>query len=64
MEVILHKSFKKSFGKLPLKIQKQFYVRIELFLKDRFNQILNNHSVDKAYTNCQSKYELAQRKLV
>ncbi len=54
MEIILHKGFKKHFEKLPLKIQRQFYERLELFKTDKFNPILNNHSVDKVYTNCQS----------
>ncbi len=50
----MHKSFKKNFKKLPPKIRKQFYERAELFAANKFNAILNNHSVDQAYTNCRS----------
>ena len=54
MEIIFHKQFKKSFNRLPLKIQEQFYNRLELFEKETNNMILNNHSVDKAFRNCRS----------
>ena len=50
----MHKSFKKRFKKLPVKIRKQFYERAELFKTDKFNPILNNHSVDAIYTGCRS----------
>ena len=46
MEPILHKGFKKQFRKLPAKIQEQFFKRVNLFLENKFNPILNNHSVD------------------
>ncbi len=54
MKLILHRGFKKQFRKLPLKVQEQFFRRVELFLKDKFNPILNNHSVDSAYPGWQS----------
>ena len=44
----------KRFDKIPLKIQDQFYERLDLFLKDKFNKTLDNHSVNKAYPNCRS----------
>lgn len=54
MEVRFHKNFKKKFKKLPIKIQEQFYERLELFFQNKFDKILNNHSVDKAFSNCNS----------
>jgi len=35
-------------------MQKQFNERLEVFFNDKFNNILNNHSVDKTYPNCKS----------
>lgn len=39
---------------MPPKIQGCFYERLELFVQDKFNIVLNNHSVDRAYLNCRS----------
>lgn len=54
MEVQFHKNFKKRFKKMLPKIQEQFYERLDLFLQDKFNRVLNNHSVDKAFRACRS----------
>lgn len=54
MEVILHRSFKKKFKKLPPRVQNQFFERIDLFLQDKFHPLLNNHSVDSAYSDSRS----------
>ncbi len=54
MEVIFHKEFRKQFKKLPQKVQKQFDVRFEIFMKDKTHPTLNNHSVDRRFTNCRS----------
>lgn len=54
MEVKFHKHFKKKFKKLPEKIQEQFYERLEIFFQNKFDKILNNHSVDMAFPNCNS----------
>ncbi|MBI2356193.1 MAG: type II toxin-antitoxin system RelE/ParE family toxin [Candidatus Doudnabacteria bacterium] len=54
MEPFLHKSFRKQFDKLPPKVQQQFFKRLDLFLKDPFHPILNNHSVDAVYPNWRS----------
>lgn len=54
MEPTLHKSFKKEFRKLSPKIQEQFFERTALFFEDRFDPLLNNHSVDPAYPGCRS----------
>lgn len=54
MEVKFYKGFKKKFKKIPLKIQEFFYTRLKLFIMNRFDKSLNNHSVDKAFPNCRS----------
>ncbi|MBI2037556.1 MAG: type II toxin-antitoxin system mRNA interferase toxin, RelE/StbE family [Candidatus Magasanikbacteria bacterium] len=54
MEVKFHKNFKKRFKKIPVKIQEQFYQRLEVFLTDKFDKTLNNHSVGKAFPDCKS----------
>ncbi len=54
MEIRFHKNFKKRFKKVPLKIQEQFYERLDIFLQDKFDKTLNNHLVDKAYPSCSS----------
>lgn len=54
MEIRFHKNFKKRFKKVPLKIQEQFYERLDIFLQDKFDKRLNNHLVDKTYPNCSS----------
>ena len=54
MEVKFHAAFKKKLRKTPHKIQERFFERLELFVQDKFNRVLNNHSVDRAYPNCRS----------
>ncbi len=54
MRIAYKKRFDKDFKKLPVKIREQFYERLDLFLQDKFDKILNNHSVDKAFSNCNS----------
>ena len=54
MEIQFHKNFKKRFKKIPAKIQEQFYKRLDLFLKNKFDKTLNNHSVGKAFPSCHS----------
>lgn len=54
MEIRLHKNFKKKFKKLPLKIKRNYFERADLFLKDSFYPLLNNHSVDPIYPGWRS----------
>ncbi|MEK7625671.1 MAG: hypothetical protein AAB467_04995 [Patescibacteria group bacterium] len=54
MEARYLKRFKKKFRKLLPRVQEQFYERVDLFRQNKFNQILNNHSVDPTYPNCNS----------
>lgn len=54
MEIILHKNFKKKFKKLSPKIKRNYYERVEMFLKEPHNPILSNHSVDFIYPGWRS----------
>ncbi len=54
MLIVYKKQFEKDFKKLPLKIKEQFYQRLDLFLQDKFNRLLNNHLVEKRFPNCRS----------
>ncbi len=54
MKVVLHKNFKKKFKKLSPKIKQKFFQMVDLFLEDKFNRILNNHSVDAVYPGWRS----------
>lgn len=49
MEIILHKKFKKKFKKLSPKIKRNYFERADLFLRDPFHPLLNNHPVDPIY---------------
>ncbi len=54
MEIVFHKNFKKKLKKLSPKIQDQFCDRLETFIEDKNHKTLNNHSVDKIFTDCRS----------
>lgn len=45
MRITTTKKFDKQFRKQPQKIQKEFSNRIELFLIDLYNPILNTHKL-------------------
>ena len=50
--ILLQKHFEKRYAKLPQKIKDAFRERRNIFLKNMYDPILNNHSVDKAYPGC------------
>jgi addiction module RelE/StbE family toxin len=54
MKIDLHRNFKKKFKKLSPKIKRNYFERVELFLKDSFNPLLDNHSVGYIYPNWRS----------
>lgn len=54
MEIKYKKRFEKAFKKLPTKIKEQFYDRLEIFIANKFDAVLNNHSVDKVFPNSRS----------
>lgn len=49
-----HKNFKKSYGKLPLKIQKVADDRLLLFARHPFAELLHNHPLKGKYIGCRS----------
>lgn len=54
MEVTLHRSFLKNYKKVPKKIRLQFIERKNIFLQEPFHPLLNNHSVDRVFSDCRS----------
>lgn len=54
MIIRYEKQFEKIFKKLPPKIKDKFFIRLDIFIQNKFDQILNNHSVDRVYPNYRS----------
>lgn len=54
MEIVYEKQFVKVFKNLLPKVKDRFYERLNVFVVNKYNPILNNHSVDKAYPGCSS----------
>jgi len=48
------KSFDKMAKKLPQKIRDKFRERLNIFIQNKFDPILDNHSVHPIYPNCRS----------
>lgn len=49
MKFVTHRKFKKSFSKVPIKIQTKFYTQIEIFLNNEFDSRLRNHALSGEY---------------
>ena len=54
MRIGYKKRFLKKLKKSSPKLREQFQEHLDMFLEDKFNPILENHSVDKAYPGCRS----------
>lgn len=54
MEIILHRLFLKRFKKIPKDVRLKFIERKNLFSREPFHPLLNNHSVERAYPDCRS----------
>lgn len=54
MNISSNKDFEKDYKKLPKNIQERFKERIQLFQKDQFDPILNNHSLRGQYQGYRS----------
>lgn len=54
MIIKLHKNFIKHYKRLRLSEQKKFKERRDIFLKDKFHPILNNHSLKGKYLGYRS----------
>ena len=54
MIIRLHKNFKKQFNKLTKSQKSKFIERRDVFLRDEFNPILNNHALKGEYQGYRS----------
>ena len=54
MRVDYHRRFKKEHKKLQLKIKVAFQERLKLFFIDKFDPLLDNHSLNGEYVDCRS----------
>ena len=54
IKVEFSKRFVKSFKKAPKKVQISFQKRSEIFISDKFNPVLNNHSLIGKYQEYRS----------
>lgn len=52
--IYFHKKFQRNFEKLSQKEKDKFEERLNLFLIDEFNPILNNHPLKGMYQGCRS----------
>ena len=54
MTIRLHRNFKKQFNKLTESQKRKFRERRDIFLRDEFNSILNNHALNGKYQGYRS----------
>ena len=54
MIVLLHQSFKKAYKKKPMSVRKRFDERLILFIKNPFDQILDNHPLSGEWAGYRS----------
>lgn len=54
MIVLYDKAFRKGLSKLSQKLQSKVSNRIDIFIKDQLDPILNNHPLHGEYEGCNS----------
>ncbi len=54
MNIYLHKNFKRGYKKLTKAQKEKFKERRNLFVKDEFNPVLNNHALTGRYKGYRS----------
>lgn len=54
MEIGLHRKFLKKFRKLPFAVRRRFMERKNLFSREPFHPLLNNHSVHEVFPGWRS----------
>jgi addiction module RelE/StbE family toxin len=54
MRYISSKKFDKNFSKFPKKLKDQFIEKIQIFIRNPFDEILNNHALSGKYKGCRS----------
>lgn len=54
MNIFTHRNFDKKYAKLPEKLREQFKKRRDLFLRDPFHTLLDNHPLTAEWVGCWS----------
>lgn len=54
MKIELHRNFLKAYSRQSKKIQDKFKEKRDLFVKEMFHPLLNNHSLTGEYEGCRS----------
>ena len=54
MQILLHKNFKKNYKKLTPAQKAKFKERRNLFLRSKFDPLLNNHALKGKWLGCRS----------
>ena len=54
MQILLHKNFKKNYKKLTPAQKAKFKERRNLFLREKFDPLLNNHALKGEWLGCRS----------
>ena len=54
MLILFHRNFKKGIKKQPKKIQIKFKEQLEIFQKDPYNYLLNNHALSGKFLGTRS----------
>lgn len=54
MKIDFHRIFTKQYNKLPQKIQTQFDIRFRIFIQNKYDPILNNHTLSGKYEGYRS----------
>lgn len=54
MNIIFHNYFQKKLKKRTAKERNQFKTRLDLFIRNSNNPILNNHALQGKYAHCRS----------
>jgi len=54
MKILLHRNFKKRYGKLRRGEKRKFKERRDIFLENPFHPLLNNHALHREYTGFRS----------
>lgn len=49
MRIQFHRNFEKQYQRLPTKVKDKFLEKVEIFLQDEFNPLLNNHALKGKY---------------
>lgn len=54
MIIVFHRTFEKKYARLPKKICEEFKERRNIFMRNRFDPVLNNHALTGEWLGCRS----------